>query len=351
MVKKTVTSNYNSIDLAKFIFSILVIMIHIRPFGNSSNAYIINYILRQCLARIAVPFYFVASGFFLFKKMDLKTCDWKIAKNYCFRLFKLYIIWTFIYSYFIINRINNMQISNKVLYFFKVWLFSGFDHLWYINATIFAVAFVAFLLYKNVSIKRIVIIGIVLYFIGLLDQSYYGLLIPLDNNGNIIEILNCYNDIFITTRNGLFEGVLFIAMGAYFSNCTIEKKKLHIWGIIGSISLLFLETFMVRVLNLKKDGDMYIFLIPAVYFIFAFIVSSDIKASINYVFIRKISSIVYFSHLLIYQIVNFFICTYFSVLKDTALVFLLTVVFCIGFSCLIIKLSEKKYFGWLKIIY
>lgn len=70
------TQNYNSIDLAKFICSILVVMIHVAPFGTSIEIKWIDnlsFLVRNYLARVAVPFFFVASGFSYIRKQVWNT--------------------------------------------------------------------------------------------------------------------------------------------------------------------------------------------------------------------------------------------------------------------------------------
>ena len=56
---------YPSLDLMKFICSILVVMIHITPFGEYE---FLNFAIHNYVARIAVPYFFVTSGFLLFRK-------------------------------------------------------------------------------------------------------------------------------------------------------------------------------------------------------------------------------------------------------------------------------------------
>lgn len=51
-------SNYNSIDLFKFICSIFVVMIHIAPFGNSENNIVVsevNFLFRTIWRELQSP--------------------------------------------------------------------------------------------------------------------------------------------------------------------------------------------------------------------------------------------------------------------------------------------------------
>lgn len=60
--------NYNAIDIAKFVRAILVVTIHVSPLRTAAETgwtSYLNFGLSQSLARTAVPFFFVTSGFFV----------------------------------------------------------------------------------------------------------------------------------------------------------------------------------------------------------------------------------------------------------------------------------------------
>ena len=61
---------YYALDVAKFISAFLVVCIHTGPLLDVDATG--NFILVQILARLAVPFFFVASGFLFFRKLDFK---------------------------------------------------------------------------------------------------------------------------------------------------------------------------------------------------------------------------------------------------------------------------------------
>lgn len=72
---------YHSIDLAKFIMAIAVIAIHTNPLINYNNIGI-NYIYNN-LVSMAVPFFFISSGYLLSKKLNFPYLekDISILKN------------------------------------------------------------------------------------------------------------------------------------------------------------------------------------------------------------------------------------------------------------------------------
>ena len=92
--------NYYALDIAKFISAFLVICIHCGPLLDVSETG--NFVLVQIIARLAVPFFFVASGFLFFQKIDLQR-EWNDYENkaklkhYFGRLFKIYFILTILY--------------------------------------------------------------------------------------------------------------------------------------------------------------------------------------------------------------------------------------------------------------
>ena len=70
--------NYYALDVAKLICALLVICIHTGPLLDiSSDA---NFVLVQVLARLAVPLFFVISGFLFFQKIDLQR-EWNDYEN------------------------------------------------------------------------------------------------------------------------------------------------------------------------------------------------------------------------------------------------------------------------------
>ena len=59
---------YYSLDLAKFICAVLIIILHTSPFASYSG--ILDFGFRSIITVIAVPFFFVSSGFLFFEKMN-----------------------------------------------------------------------------------------------------------------------------------------------------------------------------------------------------------------------------------------------------------------------------------------
>ena len=320
--------NYNGIDLVKFLCAIMVFVLHIPPFQGevSGLAKYVNFGLQQYAFRIAVPFYFISSGFFLFRKMPLYQLDKEIIKSYCFKILRLLGTW-------------------------HVLLFMGWTgHLWYLGATVIAIILLSFCFHCRIRLGYIYAIACVLYVIGLLGDSYYGLVAPLENVTMINLVFKGYRFAFSTTRNGVFMGFIFVLIGATFSNCRIQlKTRTALVGLAVSMICLFAEVFLLKYNDIPVDYNMYIFLLPATFFLFSFAVSVKLKDRPVYKRLRNIGMMVYFSHLLINEGIALALVLVEKYCGITAIQhqFVLSFLFTLLFAILIEWLSHKNVFKWI----
>lgn len=274
--------NYNGIDLMKFLCAIMVYTVHFPPFqGDVTGIYqYINFGLRQYICRLAVPFYFVSSGFFLFKKMPLYEPSKNVIKVYCFKLLRLLGTWTLLL------------------------VIGGTEHLWYLGATVVAVILLSFFLRLHIKFRYLYVIGLVFYAIGLLGDSYNGLLTPLKSIPFFSLLFNGYSFLFRTTRNGVFIGFIFVLIGATFANYHFQMKPVTAFvGLIVSMLFLFAEILLLKYLGiLNQFNNIYVFLLPATFFFFLFAYSLNLKDRPVYKHLRNIGIFVYFSHSMMDQI-------------------------------------------------
>ena len=95
---------YKSLDIAKFICAILIIILHTAPFSSYSK--ILTFGFRNIVTVIAVPFFFATSGFLLFKKVESledRARD-SYIKKYLSRLIIMYLIWSAVYFGFVVIK-------------------------------------------------------------------------------------------------------------------------------------------------------------------------------------------------------------------------------------------------------
>ena len=164
---------YKGIDIMKFIMALLVIVLHTHPFYGMNQT--CNFITADVLGRLAVPFFFAATGFLLEKKLENNTASTKqVVGRYVLRLLKLYLIWTVVYLPIIIySKIicSERGITYGIFATVRDFVFCGsYAHLWYLPAAAVGVALV-FLGFKKLGVRKTMGVLFVLYLAGLLTQS------------------------------------------------------------------------------------------------------------------------------------------------------------------------------------
>jgi serine/alanine racemase len=321
------TKNYNGIDLIKFLCAILVFIIHIPPFHGevSKFAEYVNFGLQHFACRIAVPFYFVSSGFFLFKKMPLYELDKDIIKVYCYKILRLLGVW-------------------HVLLFV-----GGTGHLWYLGATVIAIILLSLCFHFRIKLGYIYVIACVLYLIGLFGDSYYGIIAPFQNIAIFNLLFKGYKLAFYTTRNGVFMGFIFVLMGATFSNRKIIlRTRTALIGFVVSMLCLFAEVFLLKYNDIPIEYNMYVFLLPATFFLFSFAISIELKDRPIYKHLRNIGMIVYFSHLLVNKVTSLALSVVekYCCIAITQYQFVLSLLFTLLFAIFTEWLSHKNRFKW-----
>lgn len=298
--------NYYALDIAKFISALLVICIHTGPLLDvDQNA---NFIVVQIIARIAVPFFFIVSGFLFFQKIDFRR-EWNdyenIAKlkHYVGRLFKIYVIWSILYlpfNYWILHTGDGLTWMAFATYIRDFFFTGSFYHLWFLPALMFAVCAVYFMI-STLSMRKTLIITMILYVIGMFGNVYPKLLDTLP----VIHLMwKSYASIFVTTRNGLFFGMVFIALGAYFAKKTMYlKRPFLVIGLILSFILLLVECFTIRKHGFMSDlASMYFMLMPCVSFLFLLLLRIPLSSHKIYKTLRKLSLLIYVSHIMFVSI-------------------------------------------------
>ena len=283
-------TNYKLLDLMRFICAFLVIGIHTRPFQAVSN--VADKLFYYDISNYAVPFFYACTGYFLIVKQQNKSVHEKI----CFRVKKvlrLYVIWSIIYlpltfcgwiiegnkePVYLLRCLRNFILVGDNFYSWA---------LWYLNGLIFALIFIDLLL-RKFSIKQIVKFGSVMYVLGIILTMFEG---HLDKLSMIISTaVKLYFAAFVTTRNGLFQSLVFVSIGMLVAE--IEKLgKLRISsGSIIAAALMYLTKIATSLIV----GGQYFSKILAV------IISACKKINLNgkfYESLRNWSETIYFVHM------------------------------------------------------
>lgn len=329
----------HAIDLTKFIFSILVIVVHTFPFYETFPT--IGFISSNIVGRILIPFFFISSGYFFEKGMSGKGEDY--FKRYMKRLIQLYLIWSIICIpagvHFISRHLEIFGLQWILALLAGIFYAGTYYHLWYMAALIFAL-FICHNWLKKFSLKSLIISGCLLFTLGCVET--YNALFTSTYIGNILRI---YFSIFYTTRNGLFFGIIYVALGIYIArkDFDLQIKKPLFKSIIFFILLVF-EAFTARTLHLAIDYNMYFMAVPFMFYFFCWLLNAKCTFNLNYKSLREYSTIIYFSHGMFLEYIPWLLGSIGSNLYSFGWFRLGSVLTC----TLIISYIIKKYITWLK---
>lgn len=277
--------DYGGIDAFRLIAAVLIIAIHTSPLAGLNETS--DFILTRVIARIAVPFFFMTSGFFLFYKTDGGTIS---IMQFMKKTAIIYGISIVLYLPLNFYAGTTKEWSNPAV-LFKDIVFNGtFYHLWYLPASILGV-FLIWVLLKKLKTGQVLLITFMLYSIGVFGDSYYGIA------NQIPAIKTVYQGLFYVsdyTRNGLFFAPFFLLMGILLARQTKKPKcQINVLGFVLSTALMFTEGLILHAYNLQRHDSMYFMLIPCMFFLFQLLLSWNVKSK---ELLRKISLLVYLIH-------------------------------------------------------
>ena len=255
---------YIGIDYFKFVAAFLVIAIHTSPLATfSENG---DFILTRIIARVAVPFYFMASGFFLVSRYAYNTDKLRVF------LKKVAVIYGIsVFVYIPLNIYNcYFDVEHLLPNLIKDIFFDGtVCHLWYLPASMFG-AIIAWFLVRKVGFYKALGITILLYVIGVFGDSYYGVICIIPA---IQRIYTHMFELFDYTRNGIFFAPIFFVMGGMIADKADRiSKNISVAGLSISAMLMLAEGVALHMFDLQKHDSMYFALLPCMYFLFVLLV-------------------------------------------------------------------------------
>jgi len=252
---------YTGFDYFRIVAAFLIVTIHTSPLSTYSES--ADFILTRIIARMAVPFFFMVSGFFLLIGYSLQSDKLKIFIKRTLLLYVFAIV-----IYIPINIYNGYFTRNNLLpNIIKDLVFDGtLYHLWYLPAAIFGAA-IAWFLVKKLEVKWAFGITFLLYIIGLFGDSYFGVSEQIPFMKRLYEYMFQLSDY---TRNGVFFAPIFFVLGGVIANQTIRfSLKRNLMGLIISISLMICEGLFLHRLGIQRHDSMYIMIVPSMYFLFS----------------------------------------------------------------------------------
>ena len=339
--------NYQNLNILKYISSILIIILHLRPFLNYSNE--LDLAFNNIITRICVPIFFIITGYFVAKKEKVNE---NYIKEYIRKTIPLYFVWSLLYIPVIIGTIiKYLSIINEYISKINITLpfliilsiillpiivlvalcYTGvYYHLWYFPAIIFSLI-VLKKWKQKFNIKYLLIISFILLLFGA-TETYYGVL-PL----SIKRTLSYYYNIFFTTRNFLFFGLFYVVLGYYVGTKEKAYSKYCFLKLIVSFFLLTFEAILLHDTD-RLNSNILLSCIPLTYYLFisSIYITNSMKLDFQFGTYSKYYYLIHpmaiFVISSLYKNINYY--PYLSIL----IVILITHIT----SSLIIKLKEKN---------
>ena len=263
------SSRWAAIDFFRAAAAVMVVAIHTSPLKTWTETG--DFLLVEVLFRVAVPFFFMTTGYFLARD------EWRGTGRLLKRTALLYLAATALYLPLALYRGGLSPLD--------LLLEGVFYHLWYFPAVLLGVV-VAWGL-SRLGLRWALPIAAALYLIGLGGDGWYGLAVR-------VPVLNAlYNGIFSVfsyTRNGLFYAPLFLLLGA--AGIRLERG-VSLFGCAASLAVMAVEGLWLHTAGLQRHTSMYLALPVCMVFLFSLLLSLNQGRNKT---ARTLSMLVYILH-------------------------------------------------------
>lgn len=274
----------NSVDCFRYLCALLVVAIHTTPFLEFSPTF--SFFVSQIISRIAVPFFFLISGYYF----EIERAGRILRKHIV-----TYTIWSipfFVYTFLVDFR------HGGIVYAFKdcavgFLLFGSTEPYWFFPALIISLLLIL-VLSRKAPHWVIWIVSLILYIVGVLGGAYYhavGINVP------VLSVLYEWK-LYTPFRRIVLMGFPFTLLGYSLrrwcrSFTWAGKPSL----VIVMAVLFFVEAAFIHHFHLGRDNITTLALYPLMISIMAFLIEKPMadQTTLGKVF-RTLASITYLFH-------------------------------------------------------
>ncbi|MGN1147822.1 MAG: acyltransferase family protein [Lachnospiraceae bacterium] len=308
------------LDDFKWIAAFLVVANHTSPLESLNET--ADFLLTRVLARVAVPFFFMVTGYFvLYVAMQEESGINRILASLK-KTGLLYLAVTLFYLpvqfYRVLKEpVTPAALAGKIL---RDIFFDGtYYHLWYLPASMIGLL-IAWLLLRYWK-RGVMPVAILLYVVGLFGDSYYGIGVQIPFVKSMYEGMF---RLFSYTRNGLLFAPLFLLLGyemaVWRSKLQPDKREAGYALRNFFICLFFMcvEGLLLHSYDMQRHDSMYLILPICMVYLFRYLLIVPGKEKKKSSFYLKGPMLLYFVHPFVILLVRGFV-------KVTKLSFILTV--------------------------
>ena len=291
--------NYDSLDLLKFILCFLVVAIHSDPIYDSCPT--LGMVMLG-IERLAVPLFFISSGFFLFKK-GLDTYN---LLQYIKRMGILYLGWFIIslpitiYNRFIV--IEGSFLTRFFLFVKSFFFTSTFSGSWFLASCVFCAIFfyAVYRYFPKIGSSTILSLSVFVYLLCVFTSGWGNLM-------DIVGVRPLYDRVvfyFAKPYTSILAGIPYFAIGKWFAE-NEEEVNTPNWLWVAILFLcLFAEVLYTHLKQLNNATDSFFMLLPCAYCVFVLFLK--LKVSLKHPLeLRRSSTIYFFSHFIWLFLIEF----------------------------------------------
>ena len=343
-----IKQTFPAIDVAKLVMAVWVVIIHkplfLHPFP--------RYMMGSVIGSAAVPFFFAAAAFLLFRKLNRTTArPVSVWLQYEKRMLLLYAVYTIIYlpCIFVNNHTGHYAdvtigaiVGESVRLVKNFFLTTSFVHFWYMSTLILSIA-VLFFLTRVVKNKwAVLLVGVIAY--AAVTLTYAALDLPVLTPG-----------ISPVYYNAAKKGLLCCCLG-YFAAQTDDDVPQWEKALC---PVLWIGLIVCGALTYGNDALLWenarlIAAFACAYSTLRVCIGSGLRPSPVYPILRRYSTLIYFLHLLLMWEGWACICRHVGIRNPAVhpfLYFCVTLFLAVAESTIIILLQKKKRFNFLKILF
>ena len=341
---------YPAVDIAKFVLAILVVAIHVKPFGG-----IAGFLYNNCVARIADPLFFSITAFFMFRKAFEQNLSWRSLGKYMLRIGLLYGCWVLIYSPVILQRAVYVTGGGWPLIRYllqEIFLSGPYGALWFLTALLLAIP-LTFVITKYLGPAAALLLSLPFYLFFVLELGYTDLVGNLPFFSRTAEVVT---NIFIFLWNGLTFGFFFCALGMWIAWRQKQKQRQRESAVYGGtlvcLGLLVAESLLLYWLHLGMDYAAQFSLIPLTYFLLRWLLSLRLEERKIYRYLRKASILIFTIHYGVMELLLSLFSDAAWYAESTTVQYIFVLALTLLLTAAILYASERvRGCGWLRVLY
>lgn len=328
--------NGGGYDVLKYLMALLIVAIHSKAFyGEYSSVFL------KPLTEIAVPVFFILSSFFYFLKLNNSENRWSILSTYLKRIGILYMFW-FCVNLPVILHYKHYFIQNGIMDIFRllsdIVLRTTYSGSWFLSAT--ALAIVIYTIVSNSKFVKWILVTLsiaLLFYINCID------VIPERMHGFFdLWTTNIRKDANLT----VLESLGWVGIGSLLAE--FNDRKISLNRKVLSIVSCFLMVLLVLTSNYRFLVCNQLVKIILAIALFLWAKELNLAPTLRLKHLRQLSILYFMIHFNVVRMLG-----HTNVYSAVGGILFYLIVLLLTHICseLIIYLSNKRYFKWLKYSY